>query len=95
MGKTMAIGLIMTRIDLLVVSAIMQAKRDLNAVTVPTTAIQVRLGIRIPERTLRWRLSQMEQARMVKRPRGPKSGWTVSRPVRRGLWSARSLRSAA
>lgn len=64
--------------------ALHQAKRDLRR-AVPTYALQARLNVIIPERTLRYQLRKLEQRGYVVRPDGYRSGWACSLPVERGL----------
>jgi repressor of nif and glnA expression len=67
-----------------VLRALHQAKRDLRR-SVPTYALQARLNVMIPERTLRYHLRKLEMRGYVARPEGHRSGWACSLPVERGL----------
>jgi hypothetical protein len=70
------------------IRCIEKTRRDLAGVTASTVGILARLDIYVPERTLRYKLLQMERSGLVRRPLGPKSGWALALPVRQGLRAA-------
>lgn len=75
----------MSPFEFLLIKTLEQTRRDLAGSTVPTLAVMARLPVRVPDRTLRYYLRTMECRGLVHRPRGPKSGWAVTLPVRQGL----------
>lgn len=74
----------MSAFEFALLKTLHQAKRDLRR-AVPTYALQARLDVIIPERTLRYHLRRMELKGLVARPNGHRSGWACSLPVERGL----------
>lgn len=78
----------MSPFEFLLIRMIEQTRRDLAGDTAPTLAIMARLPVCVPDRSLRYYLLKLERRGYVARPLGPKSGWALTLPVRRGLRAA-------